>query len=588
MSFTTNQECLKKRDLKNKEKNMKKKKRKLFNNNTNTDDEEIIYYSSDCENNDTNDDETDSDYNPSEHIKEESEVEEYNFLYEDEEENSDTQSQEFIDYNENQDKDSEYFPTDYEDEKEYLDDMSVCEISNIFQSNIENKILDMEMQENNENKKEKELNEENEKKDELIVLDFSEDLMKKITNKYEEILKKEEEKEEEIIQQLNEEDRKKLEKVNNDIKLFNETQMPNKIQFLLSDKINISTKALYMSKLDTLKMLEPGLNEHKKTKDWVEALESIPFGVYNNLPCKKSEIPKFLKSVKNTLDNAVYGHKQVKETFMEIITKWITNNDSKGNIIGLVGSPGTGKTSIVREGLSKALNRPFCSLSLSGLNDENYLCGFASTYEGSTYGKMVKMLIDAKCMNPIIFMDELDKIDNTRNGNNIANKLIEITDTSQNHDFEDFYLSGVKIDLSKCLFIFSMNNLDDINPILKDRIEIIKVNGFNNNEKKTICKKYIIPKELKEIGLKENDIVFTDEIIDHIVSKIPKEDGVRTLKKTLQKIIRKINLIRFLNNDNDLSYYIKNVKLPYEITVNDIDNFMKTSTKKEPFLNMYC
>ena len=584
MNYISSQECLKKRELKNKEKNLKKKKRKLFNNNTNTDDEEIIYYSSDCESNNTTDENSDSDYNPYEDIIENSEVEEYNFLYEDEEKNSNTQSQDFIDSNEeNQDKESEYFPTDYEDEKEYLDDMSVCDYSNKISSNIENKKLEIETQEN-----EKELNQETEKKDELIVFDFSEELMKKITNKYEEILKKEEEKEDEIIQQLNEKDRKKLEKVNDDIKLFNKTQMPNKIQFLLSDNIDISTKALYMSKLDTLKMLEPGLNEHKKTKDWVEALESIPFGVYNNLPCEKSDIPKFLKNIKNTLDDAVYGHKQVKETFMEIITKWITNNDSKGNIIGLVGSPGTGKTSIVREGLSKALNRPFCSLSLSGLNDENYLCGFAPTYEGSTYGKMVKMLIDAKCMNPIIFMDELDKIDNTRNGNNIANKLIEITDTSQNHDFEDFYLSGVKIDLSKCLFIFSMNNLEDINPILKDRIEIIKVNGFNNNEKKTICKKYIIPKELKEIGLKENDIIFTDEIIDHIVSKIPKEDGVRTLKKTLQKIIRKINLIRFLNNHNDLSYYIKNVKLPYKITVNDIDNFMKTSTKKEQFLNMYC
>ena len=424
--------------------------------------------------------------------------------------------------------------------------------------------------------------------EDVVVFDFGQELLKKITGKYEEILKKDEDDEKKILDTLNDNDKKKLEQINNDIDNFNKTHIPNKIQFLLSDHIDIATKALYKSKIDTLKILEPGLNEHKKTKDWVEALESIPFGVYNKLPCKPIEIPNFLKGVKDKLDEAVYGHKEVKETFIEIITKWITNNDAKGNIIGLVGSPGTGKTSIVREGLSKALNRPFCSLSLSGFNDENYLCGFAPTYEGSTYGKMVKMLIDAKCMNPIIFMDELDKIDNTRNGNNIANKLIEITDTSQNHEFEDYYLSGVKIDLSKCLFVFSMNNLHDVNPILRDRIEIIKVNGFNNIEKKTICKTYIIPRELKDMGLKENDIVFTDDIIEYIISKIPKEDGVRTLKKTIQKIIRKINVIRFLNSENDLSYYIKNIILPYQIRTKDVDNFMKNSKKKENYLNMYC
>jgi ATP-dependent Lon protease len=472
------------------------------------------------------------------------------------------------DLSNNSSSEIEHFPTDSDTD---TDDEDYFEKSLTLNDDIFNK---------------KDLVDEN--SEDVVVLDFGQELLKKITGKYEELLKKDEEDEKKIFDSLNEDDKKKLELINTEIENFNKNHIPNKIQFLLSDHIDISTKALYKSKIDTLKVLEPGLNEHKKTKDWVEALESIPFGIYNKLPCEPTEIPSFLKDIKTKLDNAVYGHKEVKETFIEIITKWITNNNSNGNIIGLVGSPGTGKTSIIREGLSKALNRPFCSLSLSGFNDENYLCGFASTYEGSTYGKMVKMLIDAKCMNPIIFMDELDKIDNTRNGNNIANKLIEITDTSQNHEFEDFYLSGVKIDLSKCLFVFSMNNIHDVNPILRDRIEIIKVNGFNNTEKKTICKKYIIPRELKDMGLKKDDIIFTDNIIEYIISKIPKEDGVRTLKKTIQKIIRKINVIRFLNSDNDLSYYIKNIILPYQIRTKDVENFMKNSTQKESYLNMYC
>lgn len=419
----------------------------------------------------------------------------------------------------------------------------------------------------------KEIQESDEKKNNgLIIIDLG--------KSFQNILKKEMKEEEKILNCLNDSDKEKYKKIQKDIKSFEQTLVPNRIQFLLSDHIDISTKSLYQSKYKLLKNMEPGMSEYKKTKDWVQGLESIPFGIYNELPTSIQEIPEYIHNIKSKLDKAVYGHEHVKESFIEIITKWITNKKSKGHIIGIVGSPGTGKTSIVREGLSKALNRPFCNLSLSGFNDENHLCGFSPTYEGSTYGKIVKMLIEAKCMNPIIFMDELDKIDNTKNGNNIANKLIEITDSSHNHEFEDFYFPGVKIDLSRCLFVFSMNNIQDVNPILRDRIEIIRVNGFNQNEKKTICKKFIIPKELKDIGLNINDILFQDNIIDYIICKLPKEDGVRTLKKNIQKIIRKINVNRFINNK---------IKLPYSIQFNDVDLFLKDKiSEHNNYEHMYC
>ena len=137
-------------------------------------------------------------------------------------------------------------------------------------------------------------------------------------------------------------------------------------------------------------------------------------------------------------------------------------------------------------------------------------------------------------------MDELDKIDTTRHGSSVVNKLIEIIDFSQNHEYEDMYFGNIKIDLSRVLFVFSLNYLENIDPILKDRLEIIKVNGFENKEKIEILKHYVIPKELEQINLTKNDIIFPENTLIHILRKIRKEDGIREAKRAIQIIIRKI------------------------------------------------
>ena len=250
----------------------------------------------------------------------------------------------------------------------------------------------------------------------------------------------------------------------------------------------------------------------------------------------------------------------------------------------------THNTTLFREGLAKALDRPFASFSLSGMSDESYLSGFAHTYEGSDYGRICRMLTETGCMNPIIFMDELDKIDTTRHGSSVVNKIMEIIDFSQNHEYEDMYFGNIKIDLSRVLFVFSLNHIDMIDPILKDRLEVIKVKGFEPKEKVRILKDYIIPKELKEIGLNEKDIIFPDNIISFIIRKIRKEEGVREGKRAIQIIIRKINLLQYVNNikrDKKFSYYSKNVTLPITITEKLVNKLL---IEEEPpsFLNLYC
>ena len=180
----------------------------------------------------------------------------------------------------------------------------------------------------------------------------------------------------------------------------------------------------------------------------------VEFGLKIKDISKTEDVKTFITDFHNTLNKAIYGQHKVKETLIEIITKWATSGSEKGNCIAISGPPGVGKTSIVREGLAKALNRPFCSFSLAGVSDENYLTGFPYTYEGAACGRFARMLMDTGCMNPIIFMDELDKGD-TKRSMSVYNKLNELTDFSQNHEIEDHYFgSHIKLDLSQCIFVF--------------------------------------------------------------------------------------------------------------------------------------
>ena len=279
----------------------------------------------------------------------------------------------------------------------------------------------------------------------------------------------------------------------------------------------------------------------------------LNFNKYN------SDVSNYLHKSTKILDDAIYGQNEAKIEIKRIISQWI-NGENSGYCLGFEGPPGTGKTTIAKEGIANCLkdnnnnSRPFSFIALGGSTNGSTFEGHNYTYLGSTHGKIVDILIESKCMNPIIYIDELDKISNTENGKELIGILTHLTDSTQNEQFNDKYFAGIDFDLSKVLFIFSCNDYSKLDKILADRIHRIKFNYMSTNEKIIIMKNYLIPKLLKTVGIKEL-IVFEDHIIEYIVETYTIEGGVRKLKEKVFEIIRQINLN--LLNDN---YYLEDLK----------------------------
>ena len=240
----------------------------------------------------------------------------------------------------------------------------------------------------------------------------------------------------------------------------------------------------------------------------------------------------------------------------------------------------THNTSLVKEGISKILNRPFSFIALGGATDSSFLEGHGYTYEGSTWGKIVQILIDSKCMNPVIYFDELDKISDTPKGEEITGILTHLTDTSQNTQFHDKYFAEIDFDLSKCLFIFSYNDETKINPILKDRMYRIQTKGYNQKQKTVIANNYLLPKIREQVKFVSEDIIIPEQTLGYIIENhCNKEDGVRNLKRCLEIIYTKLNLYRLMRPDSNLFEEDMSLKVefPFTVTKDIIDKLIKKS-----------
>lgn len=357
------------------------------------------------------------------------------------------------------------------------------------------------------------------------------------------------------------------------------SEKPNSVK-VLESKMTDKNKLIILSKINMLDKMTHNL-ESPKMNNWVETIMKVPFGKYVSAPVCKTDgsekIKNYLQQVKNNLDLDIYGHETTKHQLIRILAHTIANPQEGGNIFALQGPPGVGKTALIQDGVSKALGRPFTFLRLGGATDASFLEGFDYTYEGSTNGRIVDLLIEAKCMNPVIYFDELDKVSETPKGEEIINILMHITDSTQNSHFNDKYFAGIDFDLSKAIIIFSFNDEQKISRILRDRMKIINVKGYKEPEKILIAQQHLIPKLIKLIGLDTN-VKFSDELIEHLINTYTNEGGVRKLKELLTDILLELNLIK-LKGDMLLDKKIgKNIIITQEMIENV---FLKNKVKVE-------
>ena len=288
----------------------------------------------------------------------------------------------------------------------------------------------------------------------------------------------------------------------------------------------------------------------------------------NMITNNMKQITEYMTSVKTTLDKSVHGHDKAKKQIERIIGQWI-NGEQKGACFGFEGNPGIGKTTLAK-GLAECLkdengvSRPFALIALGGDSNASTLIGHSYTYVGSTWSQIIQILMDKKCMNPIIVFDEVDKISKTEHGKEITGILTHLLDPTQNDCFQDKYFSGIDIDLSKVLFILSYNDVESIDKILLDRVHRIKFESLTIEDKIVICKSHLLPDIYKKVGL-EDTIYFSDETIKFIIEEYTLEPGVRKLKEKIFEIVAEINL-------NILKDLNPSITIPIVITKDDIKN----------------
>lgn len=391
--------------------------------------------------------------------------------------------------------------------------------------------------------------------------------------------------------------------INHNIKMIKQYTCKNIIQIMkrMSENLNIKQLNLLIQKINTYKKTHKEMrllitNQTKSSQigkicnfiinladtddiilyelfDMVvnDSTKSI-VNVKNELQLLTTNIVKVqdsITTISTVLDDSIYAHTHAKNQIMKIIAQWMSGEQS-GYCFGFEGSPGVGKTSLAKKGISRCLMdenqepRPFSFIALGGSCNGSTLEGHSYTYMNSTWGRIVEILMESKCMNPIIYIDELDKVSKTENGREIIGIFTHLIDQTQNDSFQDKYFSGINIDLSKVLFIFSYNDPEQIDKILLDRIHRIKFSNLTTDEKIVIVNRFILPEINKKMGF-TNIVNLSDKMIEYIIDRYTLEPGVRKLKELLFDLYGEINLHILKNNNEE-------IEIPIEITPENLEN----------------
>jgi len=368
--------------------------------------------------------------------------------------------------------------------------------------------------------------------------------------------------------------KRKIENIDNDLETFKKkrkmtgSELENEDQIKLLN-VDMETKLFLLDKNESIERSHG--SDYSKGKTWLKTVLNIPFGKYKPFPVKKDDSPEkineYFKKVRGYLDSKVNNMDYVKDEIMEYLARKITNPQSKGHVLALCGPPGCAKTILLKT-LGEALDLPFYQINFGGLNDASILTGHSETYVGSKPGKLVEFLQNSGCMNPICYLDEVDKIA-TNKQQEINGILTHLLDEEQNSKFQDNYLSNIPIDLSKVFFVMAFNDIEKVDRIVSDRLKVIYISPPTIEDKIKIAKDKMIPDIIKMFNFKKDKYINLDDtLLSYIINnKVSKEEGVRQLRKSLEKIFSKLNYYILTGE-----YQEKKHETYFKVTIESRDN----------------
>lgn len=307
-----------------------------------------------------------------------------------------------------------------------------------------------------------------------------------------------------------------------------------------------------------------------KIIDWIDNVLDLPTKV--NHESKTSTNDKLIKLWKS-LNNNISGLMQIKEKVMEAMCAKLLDPENKGKILTFVGPPGVGKTAVAMS-IAESLEMPFDQISFGSVKDSVVLTGHSSTYIGAIPGLFTKILLKSKRLDTLVLLDEIDKIPNTPEGKSISSVLLHVLDRTQNHRFRDMYMPEIILDLSKMIFLSAANSLENIDPVLLDRMTVIEISGYSLGEKVEIVKKHLFPRIRKELGFSESELIMNDDEFEYLIlNKTDNQNGMREIERKIYQLCERLSLLKHAKGIT-FSYKINNIKFPHKVDINTINKLL--------------